>query len=202
MNETISLSRHPLAQFSVLRVSAELLRRRYARGCRTSSCRGDCCSGGADVDVVQRDHILAHADAVRALLDRGQPPDAGAWFSETFADADFPSGSAASTALHEGQCIFLDHERRCVLQRVEETAPEGTAPLKPFFCRAFPLTIEDGVVVLDDKPCQGKTACCGAAPDGPLTVFDVCAEELAFVLGTAGLAELREQVVTGKGNRD
>jgi hypothetical protein len=192
MTETIRLLHHPLKQFDTLRVSAELLRRRYASGCRTSSCRGDCCCGGADVDVGQRDHILTHADAVRALLDCGQPRETAAWFSEPFADPDFPTGTAASTALHAGQCIFLDRQRRCVLQRVEENASPGTPPLKPFFCRAFPLTIEDGVVVLDDKPCQGKTACCGASIDGPLTVFDVCASELAFVLGEDGLVELRD----------
>ena len=63
--------------------------------------------------------------------------------------------------------------------------------LKPFFCYAFPVTIEDGLLMLDDPEIANRPECCSMQPGGSMTVLDVCEEEFRFVLGDDGFSELR-----------
>jgi len=59
------------------------------------------------------------------------------------------------------------------------------AVLKPFFCRAFPISLENGTLTYDNQ-FDTETQCCAPVAEGHLTVFDVCAEELEHVLGAEG----------------
>lgn len=191
MNKTPLLRHHRLKHFDVLEVSDLVLRRRYARGCSMSNCRGRCCGSGVDVDLTERDRILSSADTIQSLMDTEQEKDSSKWFGDTFEDPDFPSGCAISTRLYGGTCVFLDSKGLCVLHKAELRGRPEIGELKPFFCRAYPLCIEDGVLTLDDKPCPTEMACCGAVESGSLTIFDICEYELEYVLGADGLAELR-----------
>jgi len=186
------IRRHRLAHIAELRVSDEVLRRRYARNSSISNCRGCCCREGVDVDIVERDRILANARLVQAQMDAGQERHRASWFGEPFEDPDFPSGRAASTRLHGGTCTFADGDGLCVLHKVESLGRPGVGELKPFYCRAYPLSIVEGTLVLDDKPCPGQATCCGAAETGTLSIFELCAFELEFVLGAEGVRDLRQ----------
>ena len=171
-----------------LRVSPSLFQERFAADCDTRRCVGRCCRSGVWLDPADRDRVLAHADRVRAAMDPDQPRDARRWFSRrVIDDADFPSGKAVHTRVRGGRCVFLDRAGRCVLQKA---SPVGVA-LKPFFCTAFPVTVVDGVLTLDDKDFRAGQPCCDSTEGGPLTVFDTCAMELTHVLGPAGVARLR-----------
>ena len=124
-------------------------------------------------------------------MDPGQPRDTRRWFSRRLkADSDFPSGRAVHTRVVNGGCVFLDGERRCVLQKVSGA---GGPQLKPFFCTAFPITIDQGLLTLDDHEQRSRPECCSSRRGGPLTVFDVCREELRHTLGAAELASLRRK---------
>jgi Fe-S-cluster containining protein len=173
-----------------------LLRARFAAGCDTSRCNAACCRTGVWLDTAERDRILAHAERVRRAMDRGQPRDTHRWFSRrTKTDPDFPSGRAVHTRVVNGGCVFLDGDRRCVLQKVSGA---GGPQLKPFFCTAFPITIDQGVLTLDDHENRSRPECCASRRDGPLTVFDVCRLELRHTLGAAELASLRRTTVRAK----
>lgn len=172
-----------------LRVDPGLLRARFASGCDTARCNAACCRTGVWLDPAERDRVLAHADSVRRAMDRGQPRDTRRWFSRrVVADVDFPSGRAVHTRVANGYCVFLDGRGLCVLQRASRA---GGPQLKPFFCTAFPVTIEQGVLTLDDRDHRSRPSCCGSTRGGPLTVFQVCRRELRHTLGAAGLARLR-----------
>ena len=70
-----------------------------------------CCQYGADVDLTERDAILAHADQIRAILSVGARD--AAWFTdEVQEDPDYPSGQHVRTATFGGGCVFLSHEQR------------------------------------------------------------------------------------------
>jgi Fe-S-cluster containining protein len=157
---------------------------RFTAGCATSRCDASCCVLGVLVDVAERDRVLAEAERVRALMTPEQEHDPARWFSrEELRDRDFPSGRASHTRATQQGCIFLDAERRCTLHR---------AGLKPFFCTIFPLTVADGVLLLESEPDGLSCAtCCAPVPDGPLTVFDVCGMELEHALGRDGVATLQ-----------
>ena len=189
MNTPPTIAKHPLSHIAKLTVSDKVLRARFAADCKMSSCPGRCCHLGADVDVGQYHRILAHADVIRRHMDTVQLEAGEIWFGEQFADPDFPSGQAVSTRVHNDACIFLNGQNRCVLHLAEQ---QSGADLKPFFCRAYPLCIEDGVLTIDENVCSGETQCCGSLEHGSLTIFDLCAFELEYVLGEEGERELRE----------
>jgi hypothetical protein len=173
-----------------LRIAPTLLEARFGSGCQTRRCEGVCCRGGVWLDPGERDAILAHADLVREAMDPGQPRDTRRWFSRrVIRDPDFPSGRAVHTRKRKGRCVFLNGGGRCVLQKA--SAARGAPKLKPFFCTAYPVTIVDGVLTLDDEDYRTEPACCGSSPAGRLTVFQTCDMELRHVLGAAGIKRLR-----------
>jgi len=178
-------------RLSELRVAPSLLEERFAADCHTRRCVGRCCRSGVWLDPEDRDRVLAHADLVRAAMDPGQPRNPRQWFStRTTVDPDFPSGRAVHTRVRNGRCVFLNGGGRCVLQKASSEA-KLAVPLKLFFCTAFPVTIDDGVLTLDDKDFRAGQPCCDSTEGGPLSVFDVCGMELRHVLGGAGVSVLR-----------
>lgn len=183
-----------LAHLGRLTIHRSMFARRFAAGCATGRCEAACCVLGVLVDVAERDRVLAHADLVARLMTPEQEHDPARWFArEDRHDRDFPSGRASHTRAGPGGCVFLDAERRCVLHKAS-LAAGGGLDLKPFFCRVFPLTVAEGVLRVDDLGPVRPERCCGAAPGGPLTVFDVCGPELEHALGADGAASLRRLV--------
>lgn len=174
-----------------LRIAPSLLTARFGAGCATRRCEGVCCRGGVWLDPGERDVILAHADLVREAMDPGQPRDTRRWFSRRMIeDPDFPSGHAVHTRKRNGHCVFLNGGGRCVLQKASMAARRGLT-LKPFFCSAYPVTIMNGVLMLDDEDYRSEPACCGSSRTGRRTVFQTCDMELRHVLGAAGVKRLR-----------
>ncbi len=189
------LRKHRLKYIPDLKVSDELLSLRFGSACSMSSCRAECCSGGAAIDIAERDRVLEYADLVRAHMDANQEHATERWFEDLTEDLDFPSGYAVATCANDDRCVFLNAAGRCVLQAAEGGVRDKTT-LKPFYCRAFPICIDHGVLCYDDQ-LGLKPECCGPVADGNLTIFDVCAFELEHVLGREGAAELRELAGVG-----
>jgi hypothetical protein len=191
MDQRPTLRSHALKHIPTLSVGEGIAEARFGATCAMSNCRGVCCALGVKLDLGDRDRILANTDLVRRHMDAGQERDPDKWFEAHYEDPDFPSGEAVATQVAGGSCVFLNSAGRCVLQAAEADMPAGDL-LKPFFCRAYPITLEYGLLIIDDELCPDRTQCCGQEPGGPQTVFDVCAFELEFVLGAEGFQELRE----------
>jgi len=184
---TFPLRRHQLPYFSDLQVGEEVFTARFAADADSSRCSAYCCRAGVLVDIAHRDRILAEADLVREYMEPGQEHDSSNWFQPADEDdMDFPSGRAINTTLVGGTCVFLDSEKRCVLQRAEERSPG----LKPFYCRAFPIVIAAGRLTLNCDHCPDDTQCCGIVPSGERTSLDVFRFELTHVLGAEGVRDL------------
>jgi Fe-S-cluster containining protein len=182
-----------LAYLGRVTLHRSLFTQRFESGCATSRCDATCCALGVLLDSAERDRILAEADRVRALMTPGQDHDSSHWFARgEHIDGDFPSGRATHTRAGPDGCVFLDGERRCTLHR---------AGLKPFFCTVFPLTVADGVLMLEsDAEGLTRRACCAAVPDGPLTMFEACPAELEHALGPDGVLDLRRLIDRGARN--
>jgi len=179
---------HHLEYFDELRVSEQVLSARFVRSCSTMGCSARCCREGVLVDVAHRDRVLAEASLIVEHMEPGQEHDPSRWFEpHDEPDLDFPSGRAVNTMIVNGACVFLDSRRRCVLHSAESTSPG----LKPFFCRAYPVAIDHGVVTLDSGWCPDDTQCCEPFDGGELTAVDVYEPELVHMLGVTGLHELR-----------
>jgi Fe-S-cluster containining protein len=183
------LRRHQLAFIPDLHVGEEVFTARFDRDADSSRCSARCCRAGVLVDIAHRDRILAEAPLVHEYMEPAQEHDPTKWFfAEDEEDVDFPSGRAINTTLVGGTCVFLDSQRRCVLQRAEEKSPG----LKPFYCRAFPIVIVEGRLTLNCDHCPDDTQCCGIVPppQGERTALDVFRFELTHTLGAEGVREL------------
>lgn len=176
-------------------VDPALFTRRLAPDCMTHRCtmvQGEdgaalaqphekleaCCQYGCDVDLAERDAILARAGELRALL---RPEAASArWFGDSIEeDPDYPSGKVVRTELHAGGCIFLAHDRRgCAIHRASLEGGWDFRGVKPAICRLFPVSYEDDAIVIADE--YPEYSC--AHVDGP-TLYRITRDTLGELFG-------------------
>lgn len=112
-----------------------------------------CCQYGCDVDLYERAAIEQRAGDIRPLLraDVAALP----WFEpDEEHDPDYPSGRVVRTAVVDGGCIFLAHDRRgCAIHRASLERGWDFRGVKPMICRLFPLSFEsDSILVADEYP--------------------------------------------------
>ena len=156
MDEQVVELEHPRFR----QVWASIFTRRLAPDCMTHQCTmvethtlklDACCQYGCDVDLRERDAILARADAIRPLLRAdvaGKP-----WFeTDEEVDPDYPSGRVVRTEVHDGGCLFLAHDRRgCAIHRASIEQSWDFRGVKPAICRLFPLSYEEDMIVIADE---------------------------------------------------
>ena len=193
-NEFPILHHHPHSHIPTLRVDPAIFDVRFRSNCSAlTGCIGNCCKGGVWADLAERENIYRHIELIHRYMEDSQEHDPSKWFEqEVVVDRDFPSGHAVGTQTNSNGCVFLDSTGRCVLQKVEIGERDPNLKLKPFFCKAFPVTIENGTLVYDDYMRDNQPQCCSAVPGGELTIFDIAGWELEFVLGKEGAEELKQ----------
>lgn len=110
-----------------------------------------CCQYGCDVDLFERDAILAREAQIRPLL-RDDARAEPLFDDEVDDDPDYPSGHMVRSAVHQGGCIFLAHDLRgCAIHRASLEQGWDFNGVKPSICRLFPLTYEGNAIVIADE---------------------------------------------------
>jgi Fe-S-cluster containining protein len=163
--------------------------RRVVADCMTHACAMQathtekldaCCQYGCDVDLHERDAILARAAMIKPVLAaevRELP-----WFdeSEPEHDPDVPSGTVVRTAVHGGGCLFLSHDKRgCAIHRASIEQGWDFHGVKPSICRLFPLSYGEGMIVVSDDYTDYS---CAYQDDAP-TLYQVARDALAALFG-------------------
>ena len=163
--------------------------RRVVADCMTHACAMQathtekldaCCQYGCDVDLHERDAILARAAMIRPVLAaevRELP-----WFdeSEPEHDPDVPSGTVVRTAVHGGGCLFLSHDKRgCAIHRASIEQGWDFHGVKPSICRLFPLSYGEGMIVVSDDYVDYS---CAYQDDAP-TLYQVARDALSALFG-------------------
>lgn len=169
----------------ISRVEAAIFQRRYFGHClQCTFCHDACCQHGVDVSAVERDRILAHADALEPLVGRPRAE----WFRPCLvADADFAGGAATRTTVVGGGCVFLQRGARgCTLHAYAIAHGEDYHDVKPMVSALFPVTFGDGMLLCSEELTDGSLVCAG---DGP-TAYDMARAELAFYFGAEMVDEL------------
>lgn len=190
---------HHLTHIPTLKVDPIVLNSTFGHGCSMSNCNATCCQHGVMVDLKERDNILENADLIKSYMEPDQQHDTAGWFDpEDEEDVDFPSGRAIGTQANDRGCIFLMKDGRCVLQFASAEEKVSKHTLKPFFCFAFPVTIETGVLTIDDPDFTNRPECCSMIDGGHHSVLEVCGEEFEFVLGKEGMKELVAMIDSSK----
>jgi Fe-S-cluster containining protein len=171
------------------RVEVAVFTQRVVADCMTHRCAmhdthteklDACCQYGCDVDLTERDAILARAESIRPVL--SEAVQSLPWFDESAPerDPDTPSGTVVRTAVHEGGCLFLSHDRRgCGIHRASIEQGWDFRGIKPTICRLFPLTYGDGAIMVSDDYVDYS---CAYEPNAP-TLYRVAREALADIFG-------------------
>jgi|SRR3990170_5164105 len=191
--EQFVLRKHHLAHVPELGVEKGFLNKNFALGCSMQNCNAKCCREGVWLDPTEQKKILDHQGLIQRHMEPHQDKNPDSWFDNSYQqDADFPSGQCLGTQTRSYGCIFLDSVGRCTLQKAATAEGLPKFFLKPFFCVAYPLAIEEGVLAFDDADFANRPECCSVVKGGEQSVFDVCLEELEYVLGKEGVEELRQ----------
>lgn len=199
----------PLVHPRFVKAQRDIFIKRVTPDCMRHNCRIErehgramldaCCRYGADVDVGERDAILACAADIAAIL---EPRAArSAWFEgPEIEDPDFPSGRYLRTATMGDGCIFLAHDRRgCAIHRASLERGWSMAGVKPHVCRLFPLSYESDAIVLSDDYADYSCAYEAGAPSvfraTRAALEGVFGAELVVALDAAEAAVLGPQVL-------
>jgi len=187
---TITLRKHNLPHLPDLQLDPAVFEPTYDGACSMGHCNAHCCRDGVFLDPADKQKILDHADLVIRHMDPHQVKNPDEWFEEEEVhDPDFPSGVCAGTKALDYGCVFLNTRGHCVLQAAAMAAGMPKFELKPFYCVAFPLTISEGVLTVEDGSFTNRPQCCAPGGNPTLAPMDVCREELEFMIGPAGLDE-------------
>ena len=198
-------SRIPLEHPRFHWVDRNIFVKRVVADCMEHSCKllqehgrtklDACCQYGVDVDIGERDRILARAGEIAALL---EPAAAAApWFTEEEqVDADFPSGRHVRTRRFGEGCLFLAHDRRgCAIHRASIAGGWDMRGTKPHVCRLFPVSYDSTSILMSDDYADYS---CAFDADAP-TVYQVARDALADIFGPELVAALdaAEDAVAG-----
>jgi len=187
------LHKHKLEHIPELQIDPEILTQRFSPHTSMCNCDGTCCAEGVLLDVKEKELILAQADLIKKYLEPQQEKDTAKWFDNHIQhDADFPSGMCDGTAVKGNSCVFLCSKGLCALQKTAMAEGMDKFALKPFYCVAFPITIDEHIIKTYEPDFTNRRQCCSTVSHGPLTVLDVCREEFEYILGTEGLKEITE----------
>jgi Fe-S-cluster containining protein len=157
--------------------------RYYARCMGCTFCHDSCCQYGCDVNLGERDKILALAPEISKVVKH----PVATWFKpEVFEDAEYPTGKYVRANTADGACVFLNPDGRgCGLHRFAAETGRDYHDIKPMVCWLFPICWDKGVLrpntdVKDDLACFGN---------GP-TLYASSRDELKVVFGQKLISEL------------
>jgi Fe-S-cluster containining protein len=163
--------------------------RRVVADCMTHDCAiratgtvklDACCQYGCDVDLYEKQAILARAESIKPVLAaevRELP-----WFDESEPEQDpgVPSGTVVRTAVHDKGCLFLSHDKRgCAIHRASLEQGWDFRGVKPSICRLFPLSYGEGMILVSDDYVDYS---CAYQADAP-TLYQVARDALADLFG-------------------
>ncbi len=167
-----------------------LFEKGFSKSCSPVNCETSCCKSGVYLDPTDKEKIMPYISEIKNYMDETQSKDENLWFDETKeVDSDFPSGYSISTRVINDKCALLRNDGKCSLQVFGKESGLGSWAIKPHFCIAFPITVENGILTFDDYR-QGETKCCSIINDKNESLVKSCNKELIFVLGEDGYKDL------------
>ena len=163
----------------------------FVKCCDVGICGGECCYYGVYTDYKEYENILANKDRIIQSMDDSQTKDADKWFEEPEEDEDFDSGKAVGTEVYNRKCVFLDKQGYCTLQKIAIEDGDFKWKYKPLYCILFPLVIFNGAITVDTDHLK-RLHYCSRRENQISTIYDCCKNELKYLLGEEGFAELEK----------
>ncbi len=150
-----------------------------------SFCHDECCSYGADIDMLNVNRILAKADELEEFTGTKREK----WFypKKRKWDHEYPGHDYTRTTKRKNACAFLNTKGRgCMLHSFALAKGYDYHEFKPFFCTVFPVTYNEGVLMTPEEIDEKTTACLGPGA----TLYQGAREELRYYFGEGLVEEL------------
>ncbi|MFT3708596.1 MAG: DUF3109 family protein [Archangium sp.] len=171
-------------------VETDIFTLRYFGRCmQCTFCHDGCCQYGCDVNLKERDRILAVKDELATFV--VTKPDE--WFTtEEKEDPEYESGKFVRARAKNGRCVFAAKSGRgCGIHAFAAATGRDYHSIKPVVCWLFPVTWDKGVLrpssdVHDDLICRGS---------GP-TLYEFARDELKVAFSAALVEELDSILAT------
>lgn len=171
-------------------VDPDIFKYTYYMHCmQCTSCNDQCCSYGADIDMLNVNRILKYKDAL--LEYTGIKPEMWFYPKKRKWDHEYPGHDYTRTRKRNDACIFLykkNGKRGCMLHSFALDNGIDYHEFKPFFCSMFPVTYFDGVLCTPDEIDEATLACMGEGP----TLYKGAREEIRYYFGDEIIDELDE----------
>lgn len=146
-------------------------------------CHDGCCQYGCDVNVGERDRILALADDIAPYV----AVPKGRWFgTQVHVDPEYPTGQFVRANAEDGRCVFRNPKGRgCALHQFALDTGRDYHQVKPMVCWLFPICWDQRVLrpnsdVDDDLVCRGSG----------MTLYQAARDELRIVFGDRLIEQL------------
>jgi len=148
-------------------------------------CNDQCCSYGADIDMLNVNRILDKAEELEEYThikrDKRFYPKKRKW------DHEYPGHDYTRTTKRKNACIFLNRKGRgCLLHSFAVEEGYDYHEFKPFFCTIFPVTYYEGILVTPEEIDEKLTACLGEGS----TLYRGARDELRYYFGDGLIQEL------------
>jgi len=174
-------------------ISPEFFQKGFPAGGGPCRCSSACCSGGVYADTAERDTIIRHKEIIKKYMDETQNPDEASWFdAEDAEDEDFRSGRCIGTSVVNDKCVFLNAAGHCSMQLAAVAEGNHKWDWKPFYCVLYPIEVS-GKLVSFDPMLQDEESCCTLKDAFDVPLFEGCRDELVYLLGEDGYAQIEER---------
>lgn len=169
-------------------VDSEIFEYTYFMHCmQCTFCNDQCCSYGADIDMLNVDRIMKNADELETFtgIKRSE------WFDddEKKWDHEYPGHDYTRTSYVEKKdsCVFLKKDSRgCMLHSFALDKGIDYHELKPFFCTLFPVTYFEGTFCIPEEIEEKSLACLGSGP----SLYRGARDEIKYYFGEEIITEL------------
>ena len=159
----------------------------YMHCMQCTFCNDECCSYGADIDMLNVNRILAKADELEEFTgiksEKWFYPKKRKW------DHEYPGHDYTRSTKRNNACVFLNKKGRgCLLHSFAHAKGYDYHEFKPFFCTVFPVTYNEGVLMTPEEIDEKTTACLGEGS----TLYRGAREEIRYYFGDGLVGELDE----------
>jgi Fe-S-cluster containining protein len=167
-------------------VDTDIFEIKFFKHClQCTFCNDQCCSYGADIDMLNVDRIQEHKEE----LEKYTHIRSKDWFYKKKRkwDSEYPGHIYTRTSRRKDACIFLNPDGRgCMLHSFALDKGLDYHELKPFFCSVFPVTYFEGVLLTPEEIDEKSLVCMGEGA----TLYQGAREEIQYFFGEEIIEEL------------
>ena len=156
----------------------------FARCLECNFCHDWCCSFGADIDIQNVEKIQQHREKILQFV---RPPE-GEWFEREYTYYEEYAGNEYTRINTQGpRCVFISKDQRgCGLHRYAISKGMDYHEIKPLVCILFPLSFEEGILLVAPELDDNSLVCAGAGA----SAYQSLRSEMQYYFGQELVEEL------------